>query len=409
MPPSPQRTRTYSFLQALLSLGGFVVCALCAAGALLFGLFKAFSGSGLGSALAEYVGIAWIFGVLALLAVPAFWFALRKIRGQSEPAPRQRGFAAASSALLLWPVLLVIGSLVSGVGGLIGSYLLPVLTTAATAVPIWWLLELTRRGLGSFSPRRTWGALNFALFFSNPAAMVAELLLIVALSIVAIVGLRLNPDAAAQLEQISQAVIQSNGDMQQIQDLLLPLLANPWAILAALSFFSVIIPLLEELFKPLAVWALLGLNASPADGFVLGAVAGAAFGLTETLFNLSNVAVQSQWLALVVGRSGTNLLHITTTALMGWGLVSAWRNAKFLRLGLAYAVAVSLHGLWNGFSVVAAVAQLALPQQAWVRVLPYVSLAGMLCVAMVCLGLLFAANHRLRPPAAAALAQRSSS
>ena len=408
MPPSSPRARTYAFLQALLSLGGFVVCALGAAGALLFGLFKAFSGAGLGSALAEFIGIAWIFGVLALLAVPAFWFALGKIRGQSEPAPSQRGFAAASSALLLWPVLLVIGSLVSGVGGLIGSYLLPVLTTAATAVPIWWLLELTRRGLGSFSPRRTWGALNFALFFSNPAAMVAELLLIVALSIVAIVGLRLNPDAAAQLEQISQAVIQSNGDMQQIQDLLLPLLANPWAILAALSFFSVIIPLLEELFKPLAVWALLGLNASPADGFVLGAVAGAAFGLTETLFNLSNVAVQSQWLALVVGRSGTNLLHITTTALMGWGLVSAWRNAKFLRLGLAYAVAVSLHGLWNGFSVVAAVAQLALPQQAWVRVLPYVSLAGMLCVAMVCLGLLFAANRRLRPPAASALPETSS-
>jgi hypothetical protein len=408
VPPSPQRTRTYAFLQALLSLGGFVVCGLGAAGALLLGLFKALSGAGLGSALAEYVGIAWIFGVLALLAVPAFWFALGKILGRGDPAPSQRGFTAASSALLLWPVLLVIGALLSGTDGMLASYLLPVLTTLATAVPIWWLLELTRRGLGSFSPRRTWGALNFALFFSNPAVMVAELLLIVALTIVAIVGLRLNPAAAAQVEQISQAVLQSNGDMEQIQSLLLPLLANPWAILAALSFFSVLVPLLEELFKPLAIWALLGLNASPADGFVLGAVAGAAFGLTETLFNLSNVAVQSQWLALVVGRTGTNLLHITTTALMGWGLVSAWRNAKFLRLGLAYAAAVSLHGLWNGFSVVAALAQLALPQQAWVRVLPFVSLAGMVCLAMVCLGALFAANRRLRPSTASALLETSS-
>jgi RsiW-degrading membrane proteinase PrsW (M82 family) len=226
--------------------------------------------------------------------------------------------------------------------------------------------------------------------------MVVELVLIFLGAVAAGVLVGMNADASVGLRQFYQEMTRSMGDAARLQTLILPLLANPWVILATLVCFAVVVPLLEELIKPLAVWALLGLGASPADGLVLGAIAGAGFGLTETLFSLSNVDGQAQWLALVVGRTGTNLLHVTTTALIGWGLVSAWRSRKFARLGLAYLCAVLLHGLWNTFSLVSALAGIWLPSQPLGVLLSYAALAGLLGLGGVCLGLLFGANRRLR-------------
>jgi hypothetical protein len=398
VPPTAQRIRVYLILQVILSLAGFGLSALCAAGALVFGLLtSAYPALAQNSGASQFIGLAWVFAILALLAVPPLWLSLRKLFGRADGVSgRARGFAAATTALLAWPVLLLAGAWLAAFRPL-GSYLLPPVTALAALIPIWWLIEMTRRNLGSFSPRRSWGALNFALFVSTPTAMVVELLLLVVGAFAAGVFLSMNADTAAQIRQIGQQIIDSNGDVAVLQDMLLPLLTNPWVVLAALSVFSVLVPLLEELFKPLVIWALLGLDARPADGLVLGAVAGAGFGLVETLFNLSNPAVQSQWLMLIVGRTGTNLLHITTTALIGWSLVSAWRSGKFGRLGLAYLAAVSLHGLWNAFSLISGMAETLLPSQPAGQLLAYAGLAGMLGLGVVCLAILFTANRRLRP------------
>lgn len=397
MQPGLERTRVFSVLQALISLAGFAICALCAAGALLFGLLGSVypvivQNSGTG----QWLGLAWVFAILALLAVPPFWLALRKMLGRPDaPLGQMNGYATASVAMLAWPLVLLAGAWLSAFGQL-GNYFLPPLTALAACIPIWWLIEMTRRNLGPFSPRRGWGALNFALFVSTPAAMVAEVLLVIVGVVAVGVLLSLNAEAAAEIRQIGQGILDSNGDVARLQEVFLPLLSNPWVILAALSVFSVLVPLLEELFKPLVVWVLLGLKASPADGLVLGAVAGAGFGLVETLFNLSNPEVQSQWLVLIVGRTGTNLLHITTTALIGWSLVSAWKSGRYGRLGLAYLCAVLLHGLWNAFSLVSGMAQVVLPAQPLGQVLAYVALAGLLGLGLICVSILFAANRRLR-------------
>lgn len=397
MQPSAKRARVFAILQVVLSLLGFAACMLCAAGMLVFGVFAAvYPALSQGGEAGQFISLAWVFAILALFAVPAFWLALRKILGHPEAVPAdRRGLAAANIAMMAWPLVLLAGAWLSAMGTL-GSYLLPPLTALASAVPIWWLIEMTRSRLGTFSPRRSWGALNFALFFSTPATMVVELLLLFVGAITAGVLLSLNPETAEQMLLISQKLIEANGDIGALQEMFLPMLSNPWVILAALSVFSVLVPLLEELFKPLVVWVLLGLEAKPADGLVLGAVAGAGFGLVETLFNLSNPGVQSQWLALIVGRTGTNLLHITTTALIGWSMVSAWKSGKYARLGLAYFSAVLLHGLWNAFSLVSGLAETLLPSQPAGQLLAYAGLVGMLCVGMVCLFILFTANRRLR-------------
>jgi hypothetical protein len=39
---------------------------------------------------------------------------------------------------------------------------------------------------------------------------------------------------------------------------------------------------------------------------------------------------------------------VVTTGITGWGLALAWQEKRYIRLGLAYLMAVSIHGIWNG-------------------------------------------------------------
>jgi biotin transporter BioY len=82
---------------------------------------------------------------------------------------------------------------------------------------------------------------------------------------------------------------------------------------------------------------------------------GAAFALIESLFYLSNPAGDG-WAVLAGARAGTILLHITSTALVGWAMAAAWRDGNYWRLGLFYLLAVALHGLWNGMAVLSGLA-----------------------------------------------------
>jgi hypothetical protein len=43
---------------------------------------------------------------------------------------------------------------------------------------------------------------------------------------------------------------------------------------------------------------------------------------------------------------------------MGWALVLAWQERRYLRLGLTYILAVAIHGIWNGMVILTAVSEL---------------------------------------------------
>jgi len=53
----------------------------------------------------------------------------------------------------------------------------------------------------------------------------------------------------------------------------------------------------------------------------------------------------------MVSRLGTVAIHILTTGLVGWGLVSAWSEKKIGRLIGSFIAAVALHGVWNGLNI----------------------------------------------------------
>jgi hypothetical protein len=251
--------------------------------------------------------------------------------------------------ILLWPLVLVLGNLLARQSS-ITWLVMPPLQLLAIGLPIWWLVELASRRLSVGSHKRGWGLVNFSMFLSTPVVIVVELLAMGVLFLMAVAWIATQPDLMNELERLGRRIIMMQPDPEMILDLLRPYLQNPLVVFAVLAVVSGLVPLIEELFKPLGLWFLAGRRLSPAQGFVAGALSGGSFALLESLLSLSNPGSDT-WAYLAAGRAGTALLHITTTALVGWAMALAWQNGDYLRLGATYLLAVGLHSFWNMLNV----------------------------------------------------------
>jgi hypothetical protein len=150
----------------------------------------------------------------------------------------------------------------------------------------------------------------------------------------------------AQLAMTGQSLSRANMDPESILRILRPYLQRGDVWFLILAYTAGVVPLLEELFKPLGLWALVKRRLSPTEGFELGLFCGASFALVETLGSLASSST-AEWTTLVIGRVGIGLLHTVTGGLVGWGLATAWSRGRVLLLALVYLAAAGLHGLWN--------------------------------------------------------------
>jgi RsiW-degrading membrane proteinase PrsW (M82 family) len=119
-------------------------------------------------------------------------------------------------------------------------------------------------------------------------------------------------------------------------------------------YIAVLIPVVEELIKPVAIWLLMGRKLSPGDGFLLGAVSGAGYALFE---NLTIAAEAEIWTFVMISRLGTAAIHMLTTALVGWGIASARTENRYGRFAMAFVAAITLHGVWNGLNILTALVE----------------------------------------------------
>jgi hypothetical protein len=187
-------------------------------------------------------------------------------------------------------------------------------------------------------------------------------------------------------------------DPEQILNSLRPFVTNPFVIFALLSYGAVLVPLIEELIKPLGVWFLAGKDITPRQGFVYGALCGAGYALFESLAVSSN---GQDWAFIILARAGTGVIHITTTALSGWALASAWEKNKYLQLGITYLTVVTIHGLWNGLTISAGINAIPNIQEvsrlnAVVGRIGVGAPLGLVVLLVGCLWLLVLANRILR-------------
>lgn len=352
----PFRLHVGSLLQTLMSGAGLALSILGVLAGLGLGIYLSSQGALFDDARLDSIfGLAWASGIFGLAALPSLVLAVRRLLAPDRAQVSAPGrFRLASLLMLVWPLALAGGFAAQKSGAPLWVFL--PLHTLATILPLWWMVEFSRRGLQGGTAQRGWGSFNFALFVSNPLAVIVELVGGIGGLMAIGVFLASKPEIATRLEQLQSDIFALQNDPAALQELFMPFFSDPIILLVALVAIAGLVPLLEELFKPLAVWAMGGRKITPAEGFVLGAIAGGAFAVQETLLSALSVAPES-WLGVIVGRAGTGALHVTTTALMGRAIAEVWNGGSWLRAVGTYLAVVLMHGAWNTFSVLSGFGQ----------------------------------------------------
>ncbi len=344
-----KRTHIPSIIVILVAGIGLLTTLLTLGGALLAGAL-ALVQSGDFSQVQMFHNGFWISLLMSVLLGLVLASAILRVSGKSlRLLPSVPRFNLAWVLLALWLPLLVAGHFVSRNADL-AWIILPPLQVAIVAIPLFWVLEFARRKLNTNTPDREWGLFGIGISFTPTFVIILEFIVLGLIFLLAVIYLAARPDLANELQRLSMRVINSGGDPDVVLRALRPILQNPLVIFGALSIMGLIIPMLEELFKPIAMWGLVGRNITPAQGFSAGLISGFAFALTESL-GFALTPLGDAWSSTMVGRFGTGILHITCSGLVGWGLAVAWSRRQYFKLALAYLLAVSLHCVWNVFSL----------------------------------------------------------
>ena len=301
--------------------------------------------------------LVWASLLSALLLVPILWLSINHLRGKPAPAwldgrkPwAKKGLLA---TILIWPAAIGLGWLIAGRPGL-AVYILGPFNILVAGIPVIWAYTLAQRGLVPGAIERKWRIFGFSLTVTPVLIILAEVLALVLVGVLVLILVillaSLNPALQQTLTDIADQLSSGSGIEIEVQ-LLDSYLKQPLVIFGILAVVSGIIPLIEEILKPIALWSLAGKNLTDQEGFVAGLLCGAGFALLENLLYFANVVTAEDWLFMVIGRAGTGVLHMFGSALMGWGLARVWRDGKWSFLALMTLLAVSFHGLWNGMAI----------------------------------------------------------
>jgi hypothetical protein len=325
---------------ALLAFGG----ALATLAYALWGMVSPLSLVDGSRSSLDFLVLGSAFAVIGVVFVPSVYYAIRWLRGRDAPP-------AHPAVLKTWQGLvlaLVWAAAAVGAGMLVDrpiiKWVTPLLYLVSIGIPVYFFVRLATGGLHIGSEERLWGTLAAGIELGITPAIVLELVL----AFIALVGIGvyvgLNPDQLAAFEQLARQ-LQNTTDLQQLMDLITPWAASPLVFLGALLFFSILSPIIEEIAKSLAVWSLFDRLSSPAQGFAVGALSGAAFGMVESL--LVSATPDASWTTTLLVRGASTMMHIMAASLAGWGIGQFRATHSFGRLAGLYLAAMTLHGLWN--------------------------------------------------------------
>ncbi len=307
--------------------------------------------------------LVWSSLLSGLMLLPVFLLSLYQVR--SKPVPRWLDTGrpvvrkAALWSILIWPLVILVGWWVADRPSL-SVFVLGPLNLLVAGLPVLFIYTLAQRDLDGGSQVRRWRIFGFSLAITPVFIMIVEIISV--LIIAGIGGLwliyRFSIDPA--LEQqitalIDQIRLAGDGDPELVLELLKPYLTQPVVVFWAIAIFGGVIPIIEEILKPIALWSLAGRKPSPQEGFVGGLLCGAGFALMENVLYLSSAMVVEDWLYMAAGRAGTGVLHMLASGLVGWGLARAWRDGKWFFQGLTLLGAFLLHGFWNALALVVGV------------------------------------------------------
>ena len=332
-------------------------------------------------------------GFAGLLLIPSIIHSGRRLFSNKPPAVLQwdRMVRLAS----IFPFLILLGYFIQTGPGW-SLYLLPVVHVLANGASMIWVLNLGRRKFPSDSAQRSWGAFGVGLTLTPAITFIIEILILIIIGLFWLVLIQTRPDLEQDILYIVNLISESSVNPEIPSSWAGEFVARPEVTGTILIYFSLLIPIVEELLKPIAVYFLLGRKLQPWEGFVIGATAGAGYALFE---NLTIGAGVETWTFVMISRLGTAAIHILTTGLVGWGLASAWTEKKYGRLAGSFVAAVTLHGVWNGLNILTALADFPSYQE---KISPFLvnfadyAPAGLILLALGSIFGLLRANSQLR-------------
>jgi hypothetical protein len=274
----------------------------------------------------------------------------------------------------------------------------PALHLLAVGLPIAILVTLGMRGLPAGSRQRRWGLFDSGLVLSPLLIIIAEIAAFVGFAAVGMLLIVTQPYLLARLRELASQVTTPGITPEKISELFGPLFLRPGFILAAFLFVSLVVPMIEEALKPVGMWFLHGRLRRPAAGFVAGLLCGGGYAMFESLVAFNGT---EGWTSITIARMGTAAVHVVLSGLVGWALVGAWREKRYLALGGTYLAAVAIHGSWNAMTVILLVNGIATSQPGPVDMPVIAGLASaapyiLVLLTLLCLGLLIGMNRKLR-------------
>lgn len=365
--------------QLILSIVGMLVYGAAAALFMTAGLSREGAMPSLTDSIPS-LALGCVAIACLLLLIPSFVLSIRRLQGVIRHpviSSNRRLLLLASLGLVLWAGILMIGETLIQTPAL--HILLPVLTVLGAGLPIWWIVELGRLHLSAGSSQRGWGLFSFSLTVTPPIILIVESIILVVAFLFLFIALSGTPQFKSLIEEfINSATSGAIPDLRAYETFFTGFMQKPYVLLGLLVITSLIIPLLEELLKPLALLVIASRKPTPSQGFVGGLICGAAFAFLETSGTLVS-SIDSGWVVLVLMRLGTSLLHITASGLVGLGLARAWQAKKSRNFFRNYMLAVLMHGTWNAFGVMLGYLpiigpsfEMNLPFASWMaRVAPY--------------------------------------
>lgn len=302
--------------------------------------------------------LLWSSILSGLLLLPVFLLSINHFRGKDPPEWLDTGqpvFAKIIKWLIIvWPSIVLLGWLIVDRPSM-AAFLLGPINILVAGIPVLWIYRAGQSKLNGGSQIRKWRIFGFSLTIMPVVVIIVELVAILILGTMGFLWLvyrfSVNPQFEMEVMTIVDQVVIAGDDLNMIIQLLKPTLLQPSVIVWVLAIFAGIIPLIEEILKPLALWALAGREISSQEGFVGGLLCGAGFALMENILYFTTIVLAEDWLFMAIGRAGTGVLHMLASGLVGWGLANAWRDGKWKFLAVTTFCAILLHGLWNAIAL----------------------------------------------------------
>jgi hypothetical protein len=341
MSENTTQRRPLDLILFIVSLGGFLL-TLVASGLILFEyLLSGLAGieNGLDYSITTAISIAFV----GMCALPTCILSARALIGQSPLPPRPVASFWLISIVLL-PLTLLLGYLAFS-RGLLSNLIGPLAHILTALVPAFIAILLIRRHGPSFSPRRIWGQFLIGLWAIPFTSLVFEILTLIPMMIAIALTLLSTGDG----RQLLGILMDPDRWLEsQIYESLFQTLGQPGVLLIIIGYVVIIVPLIEEAAKTMAIWPFLRRGLTPASAFIGGAIGGAAYGLFEALFLTQPGPA---WTTTMIARIGATVMHSFTAGLSSWGLAQVVGGRKWKRFGRAYLGAVLMHALWNGIAL----------------------------------------------------------